>query len=354
LEEFDILSIKSKIFLAIFLISVLVFTMAGPLYAAPSAYYRSKQAEFNKIKAQIDRIDAQLDVVVEQYNSEVVSLNKTRAEIRACAAKLKNTEKVMAQRKAILNKRVASVYRQGSFSYLEMILSTRSIDQFLYYLELINRQAQRDARLIDQYKKSIRDVQVQKAILQKKENAQRAIVNEIKAKKNKIAAELKERNKLLSKIKNEMAKYLAAERRRQARLRESLRVSYRLRSRVFVSRGSGRSGVVSLALNELGKPYVWGADGPDSFDCSGFTSYVYGQIGVSLPHSSRAQYDCGQHVSRDELQPGDLVFFARGGTISHVGIYIGGGNFIHAPRTGDVVKITSINEHGGYVGATRP
>ncbi|MHB8842167.1 MAG: C40 family peptidase, partial [Candidatus Aquicultor sp.] len=109
-----------------------------------------------------------------------------------------------------------------------------------------------------------------------------------------------------------------------------------------------------IAMNELGKPYSWGANGPGSFDCSGLTSYVYGQVGVSLPHSSRAQYGCGQHVSRDELQAGDLVFFAHGGSISHVGIYVGGGNFIHAPRTGDVVKISNLSDHGGYVGAVRP
>jgi cell wall-associated NlpC family hydrolase len=109
-------------------------------------------------------------------------------------------------------------------------------------------------------------------------------------------------------------------------------------------------GVVGLAMQELGKPYVWAAAGPDSFDCSGLVQYVFAQVGVSLPHNAAAQYGYGTPVSYGDLQPGDLVFFEG---LGHVGIYIGGGQFIHAPHTGDVVKISSLSDHGGYVGARR-
>ena len=103
-------------------------------------------------------------------------------------------------------------------------------------------------------------------------------------------------------------------------------------------------------MQELGKPYVWGAAGPSYFDCSGLVMYVYAQVGVSLPHNAAAQYGYGSPVSYGDLQPGDLVFFEG---LGHVGIYIGGGQFIHAPHTGDVVKISSLSDHGGYVGARR-
>ena len=86
-------------------------------------------------------------------------------------------------------------------------------------------------------------------------------------------------------------------------------------------------------------PYQWGGASPSGFDCSGLVMYVFAQIGVSLPHSSYAQFGMGSPVSLSQLQPGDLVFFAGA---SHVGIYIGGGQFIHAPHTGDVVKISSL------------
>ena len=99
--------------------------------------------------------------------------------------------------------------------------------------------------------------------------------------------------------------------------------------------------VVGIALHYLGVPYVWAGASPSGFDCSGFTMYVYGQVGVSLPHYAGAQFGYGAPVSRDELQPGDLVFFDG---LTHVGIYIGGGQFVHAPHTGDVVKISSLSE----------
>jgi cell wall-associated NlpC family hydrolase len=103
-------------------------------------------------------------------------------------------------------------------------------------------------------------------------------------------------------------------------------------------------------MAQLGKPYVWGAAGPDSFDCSGLMEYAWQAAGVSLPHSSSAQYDVGTHVSESELQPGDLVFYYS--PISHVGMYIGNGKIINAPEPGDVIKIVGVND-APYAGATR-
>jgi cell wall-associated NlpC family hydrolase len=105
-------------------------------------------------------------------------------------------------------------------------------------------------------------------------------------------------------------------------------------------------------MQYLGVPYVWGGASPSGFDCSGFTMYVYAQVGVSLPHNAAAQYGMGSPVSMGQLQAGDLVFFYG---LGHVGIYIGGGQFIHSPHTGDVVKISSISGwySATYVGARR-
>jgi len=108
-------------------------------------------------------------------------------------------------------------------------------------------------------------------------------------------------------------------------------------------------------MQYLGVPYVWGGASPSGFDCSGLVMYVYAQVGISLPHNTVAQWSYPRAVSvpRSELQPGDLVFFAG---LGHVGIYVGNGQFIHAPHTGDVVRIDSL---GGswyaseYVGAKR-
>jgi cell wall-associated NlpC family hydrolase len=115
--------------------------------------------------------------------------------------------------------------------------------------------------------------------------------------------------------------------------------------------GAGHPEAASIAMRYLGVPYVWGGGTPAGFDCSGLVMYVYAQLGILLPHFAAAQYGFGTPVPRDQLQPGDLVFFDG---LNHVGIYIGGGQMIHAPHTGDVVKISPLSEFGAsYVGARR-
>jgi cell wall-associated NlpC family hydrolase len=108
--------------------------------------------------------------------------------------------------------------------------------------------------------------------------------------------------------------------------------------------------VVDTAMAQRGDPYVWAAGGPDSFDCSGLTAYAYAAAGISLPHSSAAQARMGTAVARGDLQPGDLVYFYS--PVSHIGIYIGNGMMVHAPTSGDVVKVSSV-DMSGYAGARR-
>ena len=124
-----------------------------------------------------------------------------------------------------------------------------------------------------------------------------------------------------------------------------------------INRGVNKSSsqVANYAYNFLGRPYVYGANGPNAFDCSGFTSYVYRHFGVSLPRTASSQFSAGSAVSRNNLAPGDLVFFNTVGYLGHVGLYIGGGDFIHAASSGRV-KISSLSEgyyRTSYAGARR-
>jgi cell wall-associated NlpC family hydrolase len=108
---------------------------------------------------------------------------------------------------------------------------------------------------------------------------------------------------------------------------------------------------VQIANRLTGVPYVWGGASPGSgFDCSGLVQYVYGKLGISLPHYTVSQYGHGRAVSRGSLRPGDLVFFSG---LNHVGIYAGGGKYIHAPRSGTTVRWSSLASHGDYYGARR-
>jgi len=109
--------------------------------------------------------------------------------------------------------------------------------------------------------------------------------------------------------------------------------------------------IVDTALAQLGDPYVWAGAGPNSFDCSGLVQYAFASAGIWLPHSSRMQSTLGTPVSRADLRPGDLIFFYN--PVGHVGIYIGNGQMVHAPTTGDVVKVTDVDRVWGYNTARR-
>lgn len=117
-----------------------------------------------------------------------------------------------------------------------------------------------------------------------------------------------------------------------------------------------RREVIQYAENFIGKPYVFGAEGPETFDCSGLTKYIYKKFDIDLPHYTGTQWGCGKGICKNDLKEGDLVFFNTTGDLSHVGIYIGNNNFIHAPSKGKTVKINSLNENyyrDRYAGARR-
>lgn len=250
-----------------------------------------------------------------------------------------------------LNARAWSMYRSGPVTFLEVLLQAEDFDEFASTWDILTSMNEQDAGAVIELNAARAEARAARALLAKKERAAKRQVEIMADRKESIEAQLSERKRLLRGLESEIAaieaalEAAAAERARQAAYAPTIERYFPPPTR------AARGEVVSVALRYLGAPYHWGADGPSSFDCSGFTMFVYNQVGVSLPHSSGAQFGSGERVSRSDLQPGDLVFF--GSPIHHVGIYVGGGSYVHAPRTGDVVRV-AVLDRSDYVGAVRP
>ena len=297
-----------------------------------------------------------------------------------------------AQAENRLSRRMRELWISGQSDPMTQVLTAaNSLEDIIDRMDTASRVSAQDAQVLHQVRQYRREVAIHGTALRRAHRAQQRVVASRAAAKAEIENGLADRKRLLSSIKSEIERLQAEQAARQALLAAQARARLvalqqaaqaRLNATVVgvtaqapspvtttatstadpstpaptvttVAPPSQYGGVVGVAMAELGKAYVWGAAGPDVFDCSGLVVYAYGAMGVSLPHSSYSLWNAGVYVSQDQLQPGDLVFFDG---LGHVGIYIGGGQFIHAPHTGDVVKISSLNEGwyaATYVGARR-
>jgi cell wall-associated NlpC family hydrolase len=347
-----------------FIFCIAALCAAASANATPVA---SKQAQARQVLAQIQQIDNSLGAAVESYNLANVQLKKIESDQRENRMQLKLTRANLKVAQDSLAARLVSAYTSTQDnSTLSVLLGATSLDDLLNRIEAVNSTSQQDASIVQQVTSFKAAIQRQRVALRTAHSQQQKIVARKAAQKRRIESQLASRRQLLSSIKGQIARMRAAEEAQQRQLAAAARS--RLAGGVPVPGGIGISastpegstvappnihgGVVGIAMQYLGVPYVWGGSSPRGFDCSGFVAYVFAQIGVSLPHSSYAMYGMGTPVSISDLQPGDLVFFTGA---SHMGIYIGGGQFIHAPHTGDVVKISSLSGYysSNFAGARR-
>ena len=335
----------------------------------------SKQAEAQSVMNQVQGLDASLERAVEAYNLATVKLSHVRADLKANHAQLRIAKQSLKRAQAALSARIVQLYTSdGQSDSLEVLLGASSLDDLVNRFNTANRISSQDSRVLTLVTRYDNEVKAREARLKHAKEQAAALVRQRASDRASIEGQLAARRALLSSIQGEIVHLKAQEAARQAELRRELaaRIAQQQQQAPAAALSSAtpaadpaaaaapvgpappptHSSVVAIAERYLGVPYRWGGASPSGFDCSGLVMYVFGQVGVSLPHSSYAQYGMGTPVSRDQLQPGDLVFFDG---LGHVGIYVGGGNFIHAPHTGDVVKISSMTGWyaSTYVGARR-
>jgi peptidoglycan DL-endopeptidase CwlO len=340
------------------LLSLAVLPLAGPAVPAPPEI-ASKEAEARQVLAQIQELDSNLELVIDAYNSAQVELDQIVAAQKLNEKRLKIARANLGTAQGTLEARLIQLYQNGSPDLVEILLGSSSLDEILDGIETASRVTDQDEQILGEVRTFREEIKQREAELEEARSKQEQVVAERAAKREEIESTLAQRQELLSSIKDQIAELKVEERRRQARLEAAAQARLDAQSSGGGGGGGGPvpaskyGGVVGIAMQYLGIPYQWGGESPSTgFDCSGFTYYVFSRVGVSLPRTVSAQYGVGASVSRSQLAPGDLVFFNG---LGHVGIYIGGNQFIHSPHTGDVVKISSITGYysSNWVGARR-
>jgi len=347
--------------------------LAVALVAAPSAFATpgsaAKQAQARDVLAQIQGLDANLERAVDAYNLANEQLDKIERDQRENKLELRLARANLRHSQAMLASRLVEMYKSGGENTgLEVLLGASSLDDLITRIDTVNRVSDQSTEVLEEVKVFQAAVRSRKARLQAAHVEQARLVAERSAQKASIEGQLSQRRQLLSSIKSEIGRLQAAERAQAAQLAAQARARLASNGVEVLAASAGAitgpaepiyapppgryGGVVGIAMQYLGTPYVYGGSSPSGFDCSGFVMYVFAQVGVSLPHNAAAQYGYGLPVSRSQLQPGDLVFFNG---LGHNGIYVGGNSFIHSPHTGDVVKISSMTGwyDSTFVGARR-
>ena len=328
-------------------VAIALFAIASPLFLAPSAEAAQTLAQ---VQARVRQLEEEATTAAEgaqEAKVKLASLNRTLAGVQA-------KREIQSQSVSAISKSLSAIaveqYKTGGLSQsLELLFSSNPA---LYLsaagsLEAITRKQSVELR---KYQAAKQRLTATSLTVNDKLALVQAAQKKLAAQSARAAAKLAEAESLLSKLKKEDRERLArlAEQEEDADQKSSLAAAKAL------SGVSGRGGkALQYALKQIGDRYVFGAAGMTTWDCSGLTMRAFQTAGVSLPHSSRAQYSYGKSVRRSELRAGDLVFFGR--PISHVGIYLGGGKMVHAPRSGSRVKVASAANLGRkpYVGARR-
>jgi cell wall-associated NlpC family hydrolase len=293
-----------------------------------------------RLEDQLDQLNREADQLVEQYNQSELALARVRKTLKNLRAQTAGAEADLRQLRALLGARASAAYVQGAGSGVAAVLGSDDPAAAIARVQVLDLLAARDGDLMDRLGVAGQAFDARRRDLVAAEKAQAAEVKALAAKKAKVEQAADRTRALLDRM--------------EASSRPS-RPSGPANPPVAPPSGGGGGGgsasaAVSFAMAQVGKPYCYGGAGSACYDCSGLTMAAWARAGVSLPHSSAAQFNVGRRISASELQPGDLIFYYS--PISHVSMYIGNGQRVSATHTGDYVRVQSLGS--SIVGYTRP
>jgi cell wall-associated NlpC family hydrolase len=310
---------------------------AGVVVTAPATAALATPSP-SSVEAQIDTQWNQLEPIIELYNDVHGKLIKNQAQLKKLTNQLTPLQVQVDVALSSVRGLATDAYKQGSPSAVSAMLMSGSTNQLTDKLTLLDQLARHQqaqiagvAKLRDQYAKSKNDLQL--------------LTNSIAARDADLAQKKKAINVKIDALQKLRIKAYGASGGDTGPLRIGpCPVTY-------TNDDGGKAARKACSL--IGKPYVFGSDGPSTYDCSGLTKEAWATVGVTLDHYTKDQWNEGKPVSRGDLQPGDLVFFFPG-SLHHVAIYIGGGEVVHAPHTGDHVRMAVMDNVGPIAGYRRP
>ncbi|MFG3150251.1 NlpC/P60 family protein [Streptomyces sp. NPDC048243] len=315
-----------------------------------------------QVKAKVDTLYKEAEVATEKYNGAEEKAKTAEKHLRTLRDEAARKEDRLNSAREALGSMAAAQYRSGGIDPAVQLALSDDPDRYLDGAAFAERVGTRQSAAVAGVRKQLREIEQLRGAAHVELTSLKARQAELKRQKKTITGKLEAARGLLARLSPaERTQY--AEQGAEGGQQRASRSSTRVPAPVTAAEAgtSGSSGTtaaptsraaeaVAFAYSKLGSPYVWGATGPNAFDCSGLTQAAYRSAGVSLPRTTYAQINAGQRVSRSELQPGDLVFFYSG--ISHVGIYVGDGQMIHAPNPSAPVRLAPIDQMP-FAGATR-
>jgi cell wall-associated NlpC family hydrolase len=357
--------------------------VAAPQAAAlPSPAIQRQRAHEREVLTRIAAINRSLESVIQAWDGARIRLAAVDRSLHRNEIALGVARQNLRVSRVRLERRLVQLYEGGRPGALDVLAGATSLTEVIDRLEAAQAVSRQDAEIGGQVLGFERTVTRREGLLKRQRRARAATVAELASRRRTITSSLATQQRLLTSIHRNISQIQAAEAARQRRLAALVqaRLAREAAARQTAalkaaqdqpaqpdapglapspapvpipqpSPGGGHAQAAAIAAQYLGVPYVWGGESPAGFDCSGLVAYVYAQLGISLPHYTVSQWNATIPIPTSDLQPGDLVFFDG---LGHVGIYIGGGSFIHAPHTGTVVQVSSLYGWGGsFVGARR-
>ncbi|WP_277750789.1 C40 family peptidase [Nonomuraea polychroma] len=311
-------------------------TVAALLFAIPAGSASADpEPSLKELSDQVEKLHVEIETLTEQYNGQREKYKIAKKAADAAQKTLADSEAGLAAKRAKAALLAQNAYITGGLSRALAFTSSTDPKKFLDQAATTYALEQQQGEQVNQLAKAMDAANRARAGAKTRMEELQKIVADLDGKRDKIT-------KLVAKTESSLFRRAMGEAGRPGT--RAVRINLPIP-------GNGKAAQAARwALTQQLKPYVWGAEGPSSYDCSGLVMAAFQRVGISLPHYTGDQWTAGRHIDRSELRAGDLVFFYS--DLHHVGIYLGGGMMVHAPRTGDVVRVASIANRP-YAGAVR-